>query len=126
VTTTLFLVFRNPGPSWVPGLPTRQQPFWDDHAAFVDRIFEQGRIVLAGPYADCSRALIIVRAGSKAEASELFCDDPWVHRGILVESEVIEWTVFLDSRQDPRQKPNDLLQTRQGQSANGRLQDCDS
>src|SRR5882724_10203236 len=100
VSTTLFLVFRNPGPSWVPGLPTRQQPLWDEHAAFIDRVFEQGRIIMAGPYADCSRALIIVRAGSKAEASELFCDDPWVHRGILVESEVIEWTVFLDSRQD--------------------------
>ena len=55
---------------------------------------------MAGPYADYSRALIIVKAGSRAEASELFCEDPWVHQRILVESEVIEWTVFLDSRQD--------------------------
>jgi uncharacterized protein YciI len=83
----------------VPGWPTRQQPFWDEHAAFIDRLFEQGRIVLAGPYADCSRALLIVQAGSLAEASELFRDDPWTRRGILVESEVIEWSVFLDSRE---------------------------
>jgi hypothetical protein len=37
VSTTLFLVFRNPGPSWVHGLPSRQQPLWDEHAVFMDR-----------------------------------------------------------------------------------------
>ena len=54
---------------------------------------------MAGPYADCSGALIIVKAGSKAEASELYRDDPWTRHSILVEDEVIEWTVFLDARQ---------------------------
>ncbi len=54
VSTTLYLVFRNPGPAWLPGLPTRQQPLWDEHAVFIDRLFDRGRIVLAGPYADCS------------------------------------------------------------------------
>jgi uncharacterized protein YciI len=96
--STLFLLFRNPGPSWVPGVPTRQQPLWDEHAAFVDRIFEQGRIVMAGPYADCSRALIIVQARDAEEAAALFRNDPWEKAGILIPGEVIEWTVFLDSR----------------------------
>jgi uncharacterized protein YciI len=96
--TTLFLVFREPGPSWVPGVPTRQQPLWDGHAAFIDRRFEEGRIVLAGPYADLSRALIIVEARDAQEAAEFFRDDPWEKAGILVPSEVVEWTVFLDSR----------------------------
>ena len=95
---TLFLVFRDPGPSWVRGVPTRQQPLWDEHAAFIDRIFEQGRIVMAGPYADCSRALIIVKAREAQEALVLFHGDPWEKSGILVPAEVIEWTVFLDSR----------------------------
>jgi uncharacterized protein YciI len=97
--TTLFLVFQNPGPSWVPGLPTRQQPQWDQHAKFIDRLFDQGRIVLAGPYADYSRALLVVNARDAKEAQELFRDDPWAVQGILVESEVIEWSIFLDSRQ---------------------------
>jgi uncharacterized protein YciI len=96
--TTLFLMFRDPGPSWVPGLPTRQQPLWDEHAAFMDRLFEQGRIVLAGPYADGSRALVIVEARDADEASALLEDDPWVKSGILVSGNVIEWTIFLDSR----------------------------
>jgi len=99
IMSTLFLVFRDPGPSWLPGVPTRQQPLWDEHAAFVDRIFDAGRIVLAGPYADCSRALIIVEARNAQETSALFRDDPWEKAGILVPSEVVEWTIFLDSRQ---------------------------
>ena len=98
MATTLYLVFRNPGPSWVHGLTSRQQPQWDEHAAFMDQIFAQGRIVLGGPYADASRVLLIVEAHNADEASELFRDDPWTKSGILVDSDVIEWTIFLDSR----------------------------
>ena len=101
MSATLFLVFRNPGPSWVPGLSSRQQPLWEEHAHFMDRLFEQGRIVLGGPYADSSRVLLVVQARDAAEASDLFRADPWAERGILVESETIEWSVFLDSRRDP-------------------------
>jgi uncharacterized protein YciI len=97
--TTRFLVFRDPGPAWVPGVPTRQQPLWDEHAAFVDRLFEQGRVDMAGPYADWSRALVIVNAGDAKEASALFDADPWTEAGILIEGEVIAWTIFLDSRE---------------------------
>jgi uncharacterized protein YciI len=96
--TTLYLVFRDPGPSWVRGVPTREQPLWDEHAAFMDRILEQGRIVLAGPYADFSRALIIVQANSAKEALALLNDDPWEKAGILVPGEVVEWRIYLDSR----------------------------
>ena len=96
--STLFLVFRDPGPSWVPGVPTRQQPLWDDHAVFMDSLFEEGRVVLAGPYADYRRALVIVEARDAQEASALFRADPWEKAGILVLSEIVEWTIFLDSR----------------------------
>jgi uncharacterized protein YciI len=99
VSTTLFLVFRDPGPAWLPGLSSRQQPHWDEHAEFMDRLFDAGRIVLGGPYADTSRVLIIVTARDCDEARALFRDDPWTSRGILVDSEVIEWSIFLDSRQ---------------------------
>ena len=96
--STLFLVFRDPGPSWLPGVATRLQPLWDEHAVFMDGLFEEGRIVLAGPYADYSRALIIVEARDAEEASGLFRGDPWERAGILIPSDVVEWTVFLDSR----------------------------
>lgn len=96
--TTLFLVFRGPGPSWVPGTPTREQPLWDEHAAFMDRLFEQGRIVLGGPYADFSRNLVVVEAPNGEEVRAVFREDPWTGAGILGAADVIEWTIFLDSR----------------------------
>ena len=99
MSKTLYLVFRDPGPAWVHGLPSRQQPLWDEHAEFMDRLFDEGRIVLGGPYADASRVLIIVSARDRYLASALFREDPWTTRGILVDSEVIEWSIFLDFRQ---------------------------
>jgi uncharacterized protein YciI len=94
----LFLAFREPGPSWVPGVPTRQQPLWGDHAAFMDDLFASGHVVLAGPLADFSRALVIVDAADAAAAAALLGGDPWEQAGILVPSQIVEWIVFLDSR----------------------------
>jgi uncharacterized protein YciI len=68
----------------------------------MDGLFEAGRVVLGGPYADYSRVLVIVEARDAGEASALFRDDPWEKAGILVPSQVIEWTVFLDSRRAAR------------------------
>jgi uncharacterized protein len=79
-------------------VPSRQQPMWDEHAAFMDGLFARGRIVMAGPYADYSRVLIIVEARDAGEASALLRDDPWGKAGILVPGDVVQWTVFLDSR----------------------------
>ena len=93
----LFLAFRDPGPSWVPGVPSRQQPLWEDHAAFMDDLFARGHVVLAGPYADFSRVLVIVDAGDAVEASALLRGDPWEHAGILVPAQIVEWVVFLET-----------------------------
>ena len=94
----LFLAFREHGPSWVPGVPTREQPLWGEHAAFMDDLFARGHVVLAGPYADLSRALVILDAADAAEASTLLRGDPWETAGILVPGEIVEWVLFLDSR----------------------------
>jgi uncharacterized protein YciI len=98
VSTTLFLLFQKPGPSWVPGRTTREQPLWQEHARFIDRLFDEGRIVLGGPYADYSRALLVVQAQDAEEVRSLFREDPWATNGILVPQDVIEWTIFVDSR----------------------------
>jgi uncharacterized protein YciI len=64
----------------------------------MDRLFEQGRVVLGGPYADFSRNLVVVEASDAEEVRALFREDPWTGAGILDTAEVIEWTIFLDSR----------------------------
>jgi len=96
--STLFLVYRAPGPGWVAGVPTRSQPLWNEHAAFMDRLFDERRIVLGGPYGKDGRALVVMEVAGADEASALFLEDPWVKEGILLTDKVVEWTIFLDSR----------------------------
>ena len=81
--TRTFIVFLKPGPTWVAGLGSRQQPGWDAHARFMDGLYENHQVLLAGPYADYSRILVIVASSSEADAEHLFDDDPWLESGIL-------------------------------------------
>src|SRR5262249_14384021 len=97
---TTFAVIRTAGAEWVAGLGTREQPLWDEHAVFMDRLFDDGRIVLGGPYVDGSGALVIVEMDteSPAQVRAAFDADPWVTRDILPVAEVKRWQIFLDAR----------------------------
>ena len=94
-----FVVLRKAGRNWVTGLPTRQQPLWDEHAAFIDALFDKGAIMLGGPFADGSGALLIVYAEDESEALAMLRNDPWVKHDIQGDDSAKEWTVFLDSRE---------------------------
>jgi uncharacterized protein YciI len=97
-----FIVFRRPGPAWVGGQGSRQQPGWDAHAQFMDALYESGKVLVGGPYADFSRVLQIVACSSKAEAEHLFDEDPWTEAGILETDEVHPWLAFLAPADWPR------------------------
>jgi hypothetical protein len=42
-------VFLRRGSKWNPDKPVREQAFWDDHARFMDSLFEAGAVILGGP-----------------------------------------------------------------------------
>ncbi len=94
-----FAMFRNHGANWKEGTPVRQQPLWDEHAAFTDNLFDSGAILLAGPYADNTGTLLIVLAEDEAAALTMMDDDPWKIHDILDVVQVKEWTIFLDARE---------------------------
>lgn len=91
-------VFLRPGPQWNPELPVRKQAYWDEHARFMDALFDAGRIILAGPFADGSGSMVILAAESPDAARAVFREDPWAHKDILVAFDAKEWTIFLDER----------------------------
>jgi hypothetical protein len=95
---TLYAVRRPTGPRWDHTRGTRDQELWTEHAAFIDALFDAGRIILAGPFADASGALLIVDAPSAGAAGALFEDDPWTRADIMPVGEVKEWTIFLTGR----------------------------
>jgi len=97
----LFVILLRTGKNWVAGKPSREQPLWDAHASFMDRLFDTGKILLGGPFTDGSGVLVIVRAENEQEATTIFDADPWVLEEMLVGGEVKKWQMFLNGFERP-------------------------
>ena len=59
------VVLVRSGPDWEPGRPLEKQSGWDEHAAFMDGLVDDGFIVLGGPLADEHRVVHVVDAESE-------------------------------------------------------------
>jgi len=94
---TFFVVLRRSGPEWVDGLPVERQAGWDEHAAFMDGLVDDGFVVLGGPLADEHRVVLAVEAPSADEVRATLARDPWSGTLLAVES-VDAWTIRLDGR----------------------------
>ena len=94
-----YAAFLKPGMLWNPDKPVREQPFWDEHARFMDSLFETGVIILAGPFSDRTGSMVIVAADNAARVREMFLADPWTEHDVLAVADVKEWTIFLDARE---------------------------
>ena len=91
------VVLRRAGPEWDPTKPMEEQSGWDDHAAFMDQLVDDGFLVLGGPLEDGVRTAHAVEADSSDAIRELFARDPWSESHLLVDS-IDEWTIRLDGR----------------------------
>ena len=93
-----FLVDRAKGPAWDHSRPRREQAGWDEHAAFMDALAEEGFVVLGGPVGegDGDNALLVVNAEDEAEIRTRLADDPWPDELLTIES-IEPWTVLLRS-----------------------------
>src|SRR6188472_2663159 len=94
---TFFVVERRRGPSWEPALPLERQSGWTEHAAFMDRLVDDGVVVLGGPLADEERVVLVVDAATGDEVRSVLGEDPWSRTHLVVES-VDAWTIRLDGR----------------------------
>ena len=93
-----FIIIFTPGSAWIAGKTSREQAYWTEHAAFMDALFEDGIVIMGGPYADYSSIMVILEASNESEVRDLFKRDPFVVHGIFHVSSVNEWLVFLDAR----------------------------
>jgi uncharacterized protein YciI len=93
-----FVVTRDAGPGWDPGKPMRGQPDWDEHAAFMDALADEGFILFGGPLTETGkprhRAMMVVEAPSEAELLRRFDDDVWTGTGVLT-TRVESWELLL-------------------------------
>jgi uncharacterized protein YciI len=97
-TKTTFIVISAAGDHRDLTRGSREQPFWDEHAVFIDRLVDDGFIMLGGPLTDEGGALLVVRAGSEDEARARLVGDPWYEHGMLKLVSIKRWDIFIDRR----------------------------
>jgi uncharacterized protein YciI len=95
MSTRRVVVRFGAGPTWRSG-GVREQPGWDEHAAFVDRLVDEGTFVMGGPFGDNSGSLVLLEGVDEAEARAIVADDPFLHNGVFVLEDVRTWDVFVD------------------------------
>jgi uncharacterized protein YciI len=77
---------------------TREQSFWDEHAAFIDRLVAEGFIWMGGPLVDEGGSLLFFNAKDENEVREKMKNDPWLKQGILKPESIKRWQIFIDPR----------------------------
>jgi uncharacterized protein YciI len=93
-----FAVTVEHGPAWDDSRPMREQDEWDAHARYMDKLVDDGFIVLGGPLGDGQRVLLAVSAEEEREVEERFVADPWRPMGLLVTVTIEAWEILLDGR----------------------------
>ena len=67
---------------------TKRKIYRPAHLAKLDLLHSQQRILLAGPLTDGAGSLIVISAGSLAEAEALAKEDPYTVNGVFERIEV--------------------------------------
>ena len=94
----MFAVTTAKGSSWMHDRGIRDQPGWEEHAQFMDRLVERGVVILGGPIASDDKgevALLAVEATDEKELRSVFAEDPWAASGVLRVKDVRAWTIWL-------------------------------
>jgi uncharacterized protein YciI len=91
-----FLVVTARGPAWDHGRGRREQAGWDEHAAFMDRLVDEGTIALGGPLGDVDgeHVALLFLAEDEAAIQARMAQDPWAGR-LLQVRDVQPWTLWL-------------------------------
>ena len=93
-----FVITSSAGPKREASKSTREQPLWDEHAAFIDQLVVEGFILMGGPFVDEGGSMLIVNADDEIEVREKLKSDPWMKHGILKLESVKRWQIFIDVR----------------------------
>lgn len=86
------------GPGWDGSRPIREQDGWDEHAAFMDGLVDEGFIVVGGPVGDGAQTLHLVAATDEDMVRARLAEDPWAEAGLLRVGTIESWALWLDSR----------------------------
>ena len=98
---TYIVALYERGPAWAQGVPPLQQGGIEEHAAYMDRLFAEGKLPLGGPLLadldalELSGALLVIEADSLEAARELVMADPALKVGLLRLKELRHFLVYI-------------------------------
>jgi uncharacterized protein len=69
-------------PTYAPDALERREPVRADHLAGVQRLSQDGRMLLAGAYEDMSASLLVLAVDSEEEALQIVHDDVYWDAGV--------------------------------------------
>jgi uncharacterized protein YciI len=90
-----YAVIRERGQVWDTSREMREQERWDEHAAFMEALVDEGLIVLGGPLGDGAQVLHVFEARSEKEIAERLVADPWEQMGLLTTVSIRRWEILL-------------------------------
>ena len=75
---------------------------WDEHAAFMDGLAEEGFVVLGGPIGegDGENTMLVIDASDEASVRARLADDPWPEEMLTIES-IRSWSIWLTGPEQP-------------------------
>jgi uncharacterized protein len=98
-SATYYTVLRQRGKNWDARLPMRQQEQWEEHAAFMDALADDGFVILGGPLGDGEEKFLLIIAAESEQAIEIrLADDPWTPLHLLCTASVERWEILLGER----------------------------
>jgi uncharacterized protein YciI len=96
----IFVLTRERGPRWDASRGLREQDAWDEHAAFMEALADEGLIFLGGPLGE-DRVMHVVVGESEERILERLQADPWEPMGLLRNVSVERWHVLLGKQRLP-------------------------
>lgn len=79
-----FVTLFGHGPNWQHGRTVFEQgPIMDEHLRSMRRRFDEGTLLLGGPFADDGGGIAVIEAPDNAAATAIIDADPAVTAGIL-------------------------------------------
>jgi uncharacterized protein YciI len=86
------------GNGWDDARAIRDQDGWDEHAAFMDRLVEDGLIIVGGPVGPGHFTAHLIEAEDEARVRSRLAEDPWAKDGHLLIGSLEPWALWLDGR----------------------------
>ncbi|HYJ11948.1 MAG TPA: YciI family protein [Thermomicrobiales bacterium] len=68
-----------------------------EHRVYLNQLVDEGKLLMAGPFADEGGGLIVFEAVDQAEVEDMMANDPFTINGVFATTDIRPWTLVAGS-----------------------------